>query len=113
MKNILEVNGYKAKIEYDPEIELFRGEFVGLNGGADFYAEDIKGLKKEAEQSLKIYLALCKEKGVEPNKTYSGRFNVRIDSALHQKLALKAETDHKSLNAFVAEAIEVRLAQSS
>jgi predicted HicB family RNase H-like nuclease len=24
----LEINGYKAIIQYDPEIEMFRGEFV-------------------------------------------------------------------------------------
>ncbi|STY64445.1 Uncharacterized protein encoded in hypervariable junctions of pilus gene clusters [Mannheimia haemolytica] len=38
MRNIMDINGYKAVIAYDPETELFRGEFIGLNGGADFYA---------------------------------------------------------------------------
>jgi predicted HicB family RNase H-like nuclease len=32
---------YEAVISYDPEIQLFRGEFVGLNGSADFYADSI------------------------------------------------------------------------
>ena len=44
MKNIMNINGYDAVINYDPEIEMFRGEFINLNGGADFYAADIKGL---------------------------------------------------------------------
>ena len=35
-------DGYKAVIAYDPEIEMFRGEFVGLNGAADFYASDLE-----------------------------------------------------------------------
>ena len=34
--NMMEINGFNAVIKYDPEIEMFRGEFVGLNGGADF-----------------------------------------------------------------------------
>ena len=41
----MEIDGYRAIIQYDPEIDMFRGEFVGLNGGADFYAKDIAGLK--------------------------------------------------------------------
>lgn len=34
---------------------MFRGEFVGLNGGADFYAKDIDSLHKEGEISLKVF----------------------------------------------------------
>ena len=31
--NIMTVEGRKAKIEYDPEFDMFRGEILGLNGG--------------------------------------------------------------------------------
>ena len=42
MKNVMKFDGgYQAVISYDPEICMFRGEFIGLNGGADFYAEDL------------------------------------------------------------------------
>ncbi len=41
----MEINGYKAVIQFDPDIDMFRGEFVGLNGGADFYAHDVAGLR--------------------------------------------------------------------
>ncbi|MGH9915843.1 MAG: toxin-antitoxin system HicB family antitoxin, partial [Pyrinomonadaceae bacterium] len=44
MKNILDVDGHKAVISFDPEIGLIRGEFLGLNGGADFYAQSVEGL---------------------------------------------------------------------
>jgi len=33
MKNVMEINGVNAVIAFDPEINMFRGEFVGLNGG--------------------------------------------------------------------------------
>ena len=39
--NTLRINGYNTVVAYDEEIDMFRGEFVGLNGGADFYASDI------------------------------------------------------------------------
>ena len=65
MRNTMVVDGYKAVIEYDPEIEMFRGEFVGLNGGADFYAADIEGLKREGATSLRVFLEMCAEDGVD------------------------------------------------
>jgi predicted HicB family RNase H-like nuclease len=40
--NIMTVEGRKAKIEYDPEFDMFRGEILGLNGGADFYGKRIR-----------------------------------------------------------------------
>ena len=60
------IDGFEALIQYDRDIKMFRGEFVGLNGGADFYAKSIDGLAKEGRTSLKVFLEICKEKGIEP-----------------------------------------------
>ncbi len=60
------INGYRAVIQFDPDIDMFRGEFVGLNGGADFCAPDVTGLRKEGATSLKVFLDMCEEDGVEP-----------------------------------------------
>lgn len=72
MMNIMEIYDYRAVIQYDPEINKFRGEFIGLNGGADFYAIDIDSLRKEGEISLRVFLDMCQEDGVKPRKEYSG-----------------------------------------
>ena len=55
MKNTMEIDGYRAIIQFDPDIDMFRGEFIGLNGGADFYAPDVAGLRKEGALSLKVF----------------------------------------------------------
>ena len=69
MNNIMKFkNNYKALITYDPDIEMFRGEFIGLNGGADFYAKNIDALKKEGQISLDVFLRMCKQDGVSPRK---------------------------------------------
>lgn len=104
--NMMEIGGYRAVVAYDPELEMFRGEFVGLNGGADFYARDIEGLKREGALSLKVFLDMCKEEGVEPRKTFSGRFNVRVEPGLHAEISGAAAAEGKSLNQWVAEALK-------
>lgn len=105
MMNIMEFDGYRAVIQYDPEIELFRGEFIGLNGGADFYAKDIDGLRREGQLSLKVFLEMCQEDGVEPRKEYSGKFNLRVPSEVHEELAAAAASSGKSLNQWVRDVL--------
>ncbi len=96
--NMMEVDGYKAKIEYDLELDQFRGEILGLNGSADFYGENPANLRKEFKNSLDVFLEVCNEKGIAPKKEYSGKFNLRISSSFHSQIAALATTEHKSLN---------------
>ena len=64
--NTMTINGYQAVIVFDPDIQMFRGEFMGLNGGADFYVKNVEELKHEGEISLKVFLEACAENGIEP-----------------------------------------------
>lgn len=105
MINVMKIDGYDAVINYDPDIEMFRGEFINLNGGADFYAEDIHGLQTEGKTSLAMFLKMCEEDGVSPKKQYSGKFNVRISPELHESLVLKAAAVGKSINQIVVDSI--------
>lgn len=105
MKNVMDIKGYKAVIAFDPETNLFRGEFVDLNGGADFYAADVKSLQKEGALSLKVFLDMCREDGVEPLKRYSGKLMVRLPGDLHQKAAVSAAAHGQSLNAWLTQVV--------
>jgi len=66
VENVMMIGGHRAAIQYDPELDTFRGEFVGLNGGADFYGASVQELREEGELSLKAFLDMCKEKGIDP-----------------------------------------------
>jgi len=104
--NMMEINGYKAKIEYDPDLDQFRGEILGLNGSADFYGKTPASLRKEFKNSLKIFLEVCEEEGINPIKDYSGKFNLRIPSGLHREIAARATAANKSINQFVSEILK-------
>ena len=108
--NLMTVDGYSARIEYDPEIDMFRGEILGLSGGADFYGRTPKELRTEFRKSLTVFLEVCKEKGIEPRRSYSGKFNLRISPELHEKLAIAAQAEGKSINALAQEALAQRVA---
>lgn len=101
--NIMILNSYSAKIEYDPEIDLFRGEILGLNGGADFYGQNPEELRKEFKLSLETFLEVCREKGISPTKDFSGKFNLRLNKELHSKISVEAESEGKSINQWVVD----------
>ncbi|WP_420959525.1 type II toxin-antitoxin system HicB family antitoxin [Brucella sp. IR073] len=106
MKNVIEIDGENAVVAFDPEIQMLRGEFIGLNGGADFYAESIPELIEEGRKSLRVFLEACREKGIEPRRKFSGKFNVRLDPRDHEAAVLAAAAEGKSLNEWIAGAIK-------
>ena len=108
--NMMTLEGYNAKIEYDAELDMFRGEILGLSGGADFYGKNPKELRAEFKRSLQIFLEVCHEKGIEPRRNYSGKFNLRIPPDLHEKLAIVAQAEGKSINSVAQEALQQRVA---
>ena len=107
---MMTLDGYNAKIEYDAELDLFRGDILGLNGGADFYGKNPKELRSEFKRSLQVFLTVCNEKGIEPRRNYSGKFNLRIPADLHEKLAIVAQAEGKSINTVAQEALQQRVA---
>jgi predicted HicB family RNase H-like nuclease len=105
MKNVMVFDGgYKAVIAYDPDIEMFRGEFVGLNGGADFYAKDTDGLKREGAISLRVFLQMCEEDGVNPRKP-GGNFSLRLDPETYQQAGVAAKANGMSLNQWISQVV--------
>lgn len=108
--NLMELDGYNAKIEYDAELDMFRGEILGLTGGADFYGKNPTELRAEFKKSLAVFLEVCRENGIEPKRSFSGKFNLRIPTDLHEKLAIFAQAEGKSINSIVQEALFQRLA---
>jgi predicted HicB family RNase H-like nuclease len=108
--SLMSLDGYDAKIEFDADLDLFRGEILGLTGGADFYGKNPKELRSEFKKSLQVFLEVCEENGIEPRRSYSGKFNLRIPAELHEKLAIVAQAEGKSLNRLAEEALVLRVA---
>jgi predicted HicB family RNase H-like nuclease len=108
--NTMTVNDFHATIKFDANLDMFRGEIVGLNGGADFYGKNPKELRAEFKRSLQVFLQVCAEKGIEPRRHFSGKFNLRISPQLHEKLAIAAQAKGKSINTLAQEALQESVA---
>lgn len=106
MATTMKFEDYVATIEFDPEIDMFHGSVVNLSSPVTFYGKSVEELRQEFTQSIKTYLEVCQERGIEPEKPFSGRFNLRMTPECHRALALAAARHGKSLNAFALEVLE-------
>ena len=104
--NTLTYKGYQGRFEYDSNADIFHGEVLHLNDVVTFQGRSIDELKQTLADSVEDYLALCSEVGKEPEKPFSGRFNIRISPELHQKIAKKAADAGVSLNNWVLTKLE-------
>jgi predicted HicB family RNase H-like nuclease len=95
---MLKYKNYAGIVEYDDEGKVFTGEVIGIRTVITFEGRIPDEIEESFKQSIDMYLNMCKEDGVLPNKPDSGRFNVRISPELHHDIALQAISEHKSLN---------------
>ena len=99
----MKYKGYIGHVEYDDEAKIFHGEVVGLKDIITFQGKSVDELEQAFKDSVNDYLAWCRERGEQPEKTFSGTFNLRIPPELHAKIALQAQMAGLSLNSYVTE----------
>ena len=107
MDNILKYNDFIATVKYSEEDEAFIGRIEGIDSVVSFEGQSVEELKVAFREAVESYLDFCMRKGItETQKSYTGIFNVRINSSLHKRAAIMAKQCGKTLNAFVKESIE-------
>ena len=70
--------------------------------------EYIYFIGKDFHRAVDEYLALCEEKGEEPEKPFKGSFNIRISPELHKRLLIEAVSRNMSLNSLVQEKLSAQ-----
>jgi predicted HicB family RNase H-like nuclease len=111
MDNILKYKNFIATVRYSEQDEAFTGRIEGIDSVVSFEGQSVKELKSSFAEAVESYLDFCHRKGIsDTQKSYSGMFNVRINSDLHRRAAIIAKTHGITLNSFVKESIERNLA---
>lgn len=103
--NTLSHKGFVARVEFDDEDGLFVGRLIGIDDVVGFHGDSVASLREAFEEAVEDYLASCARLGREPQRPYSGRFNIRIPADLHARAATRAAERGISLNKLVEQAI--------
>lgn len=106
MANTIEYNGYIGSIEYSPVDKCFFGKLEMIDDLVTFEANSADELEENFHNVVDEYILTCKELNREPQKTYKGVFNVRIEPELHKKIYKEALKAGMSLNAFVQKTLQ-------
>jgi predicted HicB family RNase H-like nuclease len=99
--NIIQYKGYHASVVYESKDDLLVGRIIAINDSITFHGASLKQIKAAFKVSVDDYLALCKETGKQPDKTYSGKMMLRITPETHARSALAAKAKGMSLNKWV------------
>ena len=109
---MIEYKGYIGKIEYDPEAKILHGDVINTRDVITFQGTNVAEIEKAFIDSVDDYINWCREENIEPEKPYSGKFNIRISPELHKKIAINAKSLNLSLNTFVEKALQHELAST-
>ncbi|HUS37494.1 MAG TPA: toxin-antitoxin system HicB family antitoxin [Verrucomicrobiae bacterium] len=100
---------YPKFVEWSEEDQCFIGRCPMLFDGAIHGQDEAKVYKELCETAEEWITILENDRTPPPNpkrkSAYSGKFMVRIDPTLHQRLALKAVAEGESLNNLIAKAL--------
>jgi predicted HicB family RNase H-like nuclease len=101
----MEYKGFLGMVEYDAQAKIFHGDIINTRDIITFQGTTVKDIERAFKNSIEDYISWCKEDGVEPEKPYSGKFNVRLPPELHRQIAILAKRRRVSLNSFVEKAL--------
>ena len=99
--------GYCGSLEVSVDDDCLFGKVLFINDLVTYEGQSPAELKAAFEESLDYYLDKCERDGVNPEKPFSGSFNIRISPELHREAAMRAAMSGQSLNDYVRQAIEV------
>ena len=102
--------GYIGIPVFDEEAHIFHGDVVNTRDVITFQGTCVEELEQAFIDSIDDYLEFCASRKVNPEKPFSGKFEVRLQPELHQRAAIEAAREGISLNRFVGKALEKVLA---
>lgn len=103
---MIEYKGYTGIIEFDPELRVFTGHVVDLHDEIYFEGDSVESLEASMRRAVDHYLAVCQARGEEPNRSFSGKLNLRLGSDLHRAATLAAAAEGQSLNNWLVRVVE-------
>jgi len=110
MNNVLTYKGYIGSVQFSADDNVFFGKLEGINDLITFEGETVQELKNAFHYMVDEHIKDCEAKNIPIEKSYKGSFNIRLTPDLHRRAAVSAKMFGKTLNTFVKESIEMRLA---
>lgn len=103
---LLRYGKYYGSVTYTLPEDQLAGRVHLVGPLLSYEGAELSDLRQAFHQTVDAYEQYCADKSKNPERSYSGRFNVRIGPHVHRDLVLLAAAREVTLNHLVAEALE-------
>ena len=100
----MDYKGYIGLVEYDSLAKIFHGDVINTRDVITFQGKTVDEIENAFKESVDDYISWCGEENIEPEKPYSGKFNLRLSPELHKEVAITSKKLKISINSFVEKA---------
>jgi predicted HicB family RNase H-like nuclease len=105
--SVINFKGFQASVTYDDELLFIK--VLHVNDVLVASCENSSKVEEVFRDLIEGYLEDCEKYGKEPERPFSGSFNVRIEKDMHRRVAMAAAQAELSLNSWVGLAIAEKL----
>jgi predicted HicB family RNase H-like nuclease len=98
--------GYLATLEIDEDAGVIHGRVINANAVLTFEGETLAELRTAFADTIACHRDWRQDRGLAPDKPYSGTLSLRIAPELHRRVAEQAAKAGESINQFIAERLE-------
>ena len=74
MSDLLSYKDYNGTVEYSDDDKCLYGKVVGIKSLLSYEGVSVQKLEKSFQSTIDEYLTDCKERNVEPEQPYKGRY---------------------------------------
>ncbi len=106
MINTMEYKGYVGSVEFSEADLILYGKVQGIRSLISYEGTTVSDLIHDFHEAVDDYLDDCNRRGIKPEKSFKGSFNVRFKNAdLHKEAAIYAFSHNTSLNSIVEKSV--------
>lgn len=110
---VLKYKNYDGSVEFSLEDGCLFGRILFICDRVVYDGITLEELRKNFEETVDEYIALCEEVGKQPERPCSGQFQVRIPPHQHRDAVAAAYRQGVSLNELVKSAISEQLTHTN
>ncbi|MBQ9438042.1 MAG: type II toxin-antitoxin system HicB family antitoxin [Lachnospiraceae bacterium] len=114
MNNIMAYKDYIGSVEFSEADMVFYGKVQGIRSLISYEGTNVDELVTDFHEAVDSYLESCAANGDEPETAFKGKTNMRFrNREQHKKAAIYAMNHNQSLNSFINDAIDEKLAAAN
>ncbi|MBR9908042.1 MAG: type II toxin-antitoxin system HicB family antitoxin [Gammaproteobacteria bacterium] len=108
MQKSLKHKGYQGTVEVDFKKGVLFGKVLFINSLITYAGATPAELQRSFTQEVDDYICDCAALGVEPEKPFSGTFQIRCSPSLHKELTAQAFNAGISFNKYVVSVLSAK-----